>query len=151
DKGDQNKWCVGITTDPAQGKFYWSQKGADNADQGRIFRASIEMPAGETAANRSDIEVMFDRLPEPIDLEFDHESRALYWTDRGDSPRGNTVNRAPVDKPAEPEILVSHMGETIGLTLDVAGGRMFVTELAGTLYVAGLDGADARALLIGQG
>jgi len=151
DKGDQTKWCIGIATDPAQGKFYWSQKGPDNAGQGRIFRASIEMPAGETAANRSDIEVMFDRLPEPIDLEFDHESRRLYWTDRGDPPRGNTVNRAPVDEPAKPEILIDHLMETIGISLDLASGRMFVADFAGNLYVADLDGADARPLLIGQG
>jgi hypothetical protein len=148
---DLSKQCVGITVDRDGGKFYWTQKGPPNAGQGRIFRASTEMPAGEGPTNRSDIEVVFDGLPEPIDLEFDHERRLLYWTDRGDPPRGNTVNRAPVDKPAEPEILVSHMEETIGLSLDVAGGRMFVADLAGTLYVADLDGGAARPLLYGQG
>jgi hypothetical protein len=151
DARDQTKQCVGIAVDPVQGKFYWSQKGPANAGLGRIFRASIEMPAGESPANRSDIEVMFDGLPEPIDLEFDRERRFLYWTDRGDPPRGNTVNRAPVDVPAEPEILVTHMEETIGLSLDVAGGRMFIADLAGSLYVADLDGGQARPLLYGQG
>ena len=38
-------------------------------------------------------------LPEPIDLDFDLGNRMLYWTDRGDPPRGNTVNRAPLDAP----------------------------------------------------
>jgi hypothetical protein len=33
-------------------------------------------------------------LPEPIDLELDLYNHMLYWTDRGDPPRGNTVNRA---------------------------------------------------------
>ena len=37
---------------------------------------------------------MFKDLPEPIDLEIDHTTRTLYWTDRGDPPHGNTVNRA---------------------------------------------------------
>jgi len=151
DKGDQTKWCVGITVDPVQGKFYWSQKGPEKAGHGRIFRASVEMPAGESPANRSDIEVLFDELPEPIDLEFDDQARALYWTDRGDPPRGNTVNRAPVDRRAEPEILVTHLMEGIGLSLDVAGRRMFFTDLAGTLYVAPLDGGPQRPLLVGQG
>ena len=41
--------------------------------------------------------MLFDGLPEPIDLELDLENRVLYWTDRGDPPRGNTVNRAPMD------------------------------------------------------
>jgi DNA-binding beta-propeller fold protein YncE len=151
DGRNQHNWCVGIAVDPKQGKIYWTQKGPDNAGQGRIFRAGVEIPHGETPANRSDIEVLFEGLPEPIDLEFDDEGRFLYWTDRGDAPRGNTVNRASVDEREEPEILVAHLGETIGVALDVAGGRMFVTDLAGTLYVAGLDGRDTRPLLIGQG
>jgi len=151
DKGDQTKWCVGIAVDPAGGKFYWTQKGPDKGGRGRIFRANVETPAGESAANRSDIEVLFDGLPEPIDLEFEHESRVLYWTDRGDPPRGNTVNRAPVDRPAEPEILVTHLMEAIGLSLDLAGRRMFFADLAGTLYVAPLDGGLQRPLLVGQG
>ena len=93
---------------PSAGQIYWTQKGPDNAELGRIFRANIEIPKGETAANRSDIEVLFDRLPEPIDLELDLTNRVLYWTDRGDPPRGNTVNRASVDaKPDEPRRLCS--------------------------------------------
>ena len=43
---DVRKWCVGIAVDAAGGKFYWTQKGADNAGQGRIFRANIELPRG---------------------------------------------------------------------------------------------------------
>ena len=93
----QTKWCVGITIDPKRKQIYWTQKGPDDAGLGRIFRANIEIPKGETPANRSDIEVWFDRLPEPIDLELDLTNRVMYWTDRGDPPRGNTVNRASMD------------------------------------------------------
>ena len=92
------------------------------AELGRIFRASIDIPKGENAANRTDIEVLFDGLPEPIDLELDLENRVLYWTDRGDPPRGNTVNRAPIDAdpvPAAPEIVMTHLMEGIGIALDV--------------------------------
>src|ERR1700723_2933788 len=39
---DATKWCVGVAVDAARGKFYWTQKGDDNAGQGRIFRANIE-------------------------------------------------------------------------------------------------------------
>jgi hypothetical protein len=151
DHDDQTRWCVGITVDPARGQFYWSQKGPDNAGQGRILRANIQIPKGESPANRSDVEVLLEGLPEPIDLELDHESRVLYWTDRGDPPRGNSVNRAPVDRLAEPEVLVGHLMETIGLALDLRHRRMFVTDLAGTLYVADLDGLQARPVLAAQG
>jgi hypothetical protein len=152
DRRDQTKWCVGITLDPVRKQIYWTQKGPDNGEQGRISRAGIDIPAGETAANRSDIEVFFDRLPEPIDLELDLKNRVLYWTDRGDPPRGNTVNRASIEaKPRAPEILVTHLMEGIGIALDVPGDRMFVTDFAGSLYSARLDGSEERNLLFAQG
>ena len=137
---------------PKLGQIYWTQKGPDNAGLGRIFRASVEIPEGETAATSSDIEVFFDGLPEPIDLEIDRKNRILYWTDRGDPPRGNTVNRASIDnKPAEPEIVVTHLMEGIGIALDVPDDRMFVTDFAGSLYSARLDGSGERNFLAAQG
>jgi hypothetical protein len=152
DSRDPTKWCVGLSIDRKHGKIYWSQKGPDNAGLGRISRANVEIPAGETPANRTDIEIFFDALPEPIDLELDHESRVMYWTDRGDPPRGNTVNRASIDnKPAEPEIVVTHLMEGIGIALDVPGDRMFVTDFAGSIYSARLDGSDERNFLYAQG
>src|SRR5262245_37656192 len=140
----QRNGCVGITVDPDQGKIYWTQKGPDDAGKGRLFRANIDIPKGETAANRTDIEVLFDGLPEPIDLELDLTNRLLYWTDRGDPPRGNTVNRASIDSDfatrPTPEILFTHLMEGIGIALDFKGDRMFVTDLTGTIYSARLDG-----------
>jgi len=152
DSRDPTKWCVGLSIDRKYGKIYWSQKGPNNAGRGSIFRANVEIPAGETPANRSDIEVFFDALPEPIDLELDHKNRVMYWTDRGDPPRGNTVNRASIDnKPAEPEIVVTHLMEGIGIALDVPGDRMFVTDFAGSIYSARLDGSGERNFLYAQG
>ena len=63
---DSKKWCVGIALDVEGGKVYWTQKGAEKAGQGRIFRANLEIPEGQTPANRQDIEVLYDNLPEPI-------------------------------------------------------------------------------------
>ena len=150
---DATKWCVGIAVDTEGGKFYWTQKGNDKAGQGRIFRANIELPAGQSPANRSDIELLYENLPEPIDLDLDVANGTLYWTDRGDPPRGNTVNRAPMDpKPGkEPEILFTHLMEGIGLTLDLKGGRMFFTDLAGSVYSANLDGSNRKLLLFAEG
>ena len=152
DRRDQTNWCVGLAIDGKHGNIYWTQKGPDNAGRGVIFRANVEIPAGQTPANRSDIEVFFGGLPEPIDLEIDHKNRILYWTDRGDPPRGNTVNRASIDnKPAEPEIVVTHLMEGIGIALDVPGDRMFVTDFAGLIYSARLDGSGERNFLYAQG
>src|ERR1700742_2157316 len=114
---DATKWCVGVAVDPDGGKIYWTQKGPDNAGKGRLCRAGIDVPTGQTASNRADIEVLYDGLPEPIDLDLDLSNRVMYWTDRGDPPRGNTVNRAPMDpgddgRP-DPEIVVTHLMEGI--------------------------------------
>ena len=152
---DSRKWCVGIALDVEGGKFYWTQKGPDKAGLGRIFRANLELPKGQTPANRKDIEVLYDNLPEPIDLDLDLGNRMMYWTDRGDPPRGNTVNRAPMDaKPgngAQPEIIFNHLMEGIGLSLDLKNGRMFVTDLGGSVYSANLDGSNKKNLLFVQG
>jgi DNA-binding beta-propeller fold protein YncE len=152
---DQTKWPVGIALDVEGGKFYWTQKGGDNAGQGRIFRANLELPTGQTPADRKDIEVLYDNLPEPIDLDLDLANRMMYWTDRGDPPRGNTVNRAPMDaKPGngkEPEIVFNHLMEGIGISLDLKNRRMFLTDRGGSVYSANLDGSDTKNLLIAEG
>jgi hypothetical protein len=155
DRRDQTRWCVGVAVDPVRGHLYWTQKGPSDAGLGKLLRAGIDMPAGDTAADRSDIEVLFKGLPEPIDLELDLTARMLYWTDRGDPPRGNTVNRAPMDatngRREPPEILWTHLMEGIGIALDPGGGRMFVTDLGGNVYVADLDGSNRREILLVQG
>src|SRR6185295_10259217 len=149
---DETKWCVGIAVDHDGGKIYWTQKGSDNANAGRIFRANIDVPKGETAANRTDIEVFFDKLPEPIDLDLDLAKRMIYWTDRGNPPKGNTVSRAPIDNPGkDQEILVHDLMEGIGLSLDLKNDRMFFSDLAGSVYSAKLDGSEKRALVVAQG
>jgi DNA-binding beta-propeller fold protein YncE len=152
---DQRKWCVGIAVDTDGGKFYWTQKGSHDAGVGRIFRANVQFPQGQSAENRSDIELLYDNLPEPIDLDLDLVNRMLYWTDRGDPPRGNTVTRAPMDPEAaggkEPKILFAHLMEGIGLALDLKGGRMFITDFGGSVYSANLDGSNRRTLLFAEG
>ena len=152
---DATKWCVGIAVDAEGGKFYWTQKGPANAGEGRIFRANIEIPQGQSPANRTDIELLYENLPESIDLDLDLGNRTLYWTDRGDPPRGNTVNRAPMDpQPGnrkEPKILFTHLEEGIGLALDLKNGRMFITDYAGSLYSANLDGSNQKTLLFAEG
>ena len=152
---DATKWCVGIALDIVGGKLYWTQKGEEKAGQGRIFRANLEIPEGQTPANRQDIEVLYNNLPEPIDLDLDLDNRIMYWTDRGDPPRGNTVNRAPMDATngnrPEPEIVFNHLMEGIGLSLDLTNRRMFFTDLAGSAYSANLDGSNKKTLLFAEG
>jgi DNA-binding beta-propeller fold protein YncE len=156
---DPRNWCVGIAVDPDGGKIYWTQKGGDNAGTGSIRRANIEIPEGQDPVHRSDIEILFDGLPEPIDMDLDLPYQKMYWTDRGDPPRGNTVSRAPMDPPKDADarnrqdqqIVVSGLHEGIGIALDLRGGRMFVTDLGGNIYSARLDGSEKKVPLTGQG
>jgi DNA-binding beta-propeller fold protein YncE len=152
---DASNWCVGIAVDPDGGHVYWTQKGPDDGYMGTIKRAELEIPAGQDSRTRSDIEVLFQALPEPIDLDLDLERRQIYWTDRGD----NTVNRAAMDMPsgasaatrADREILVTGLGEAIGVALDLEAGVMYFTGLDGRLGRANLDGSAPATLLEGQG
>jgi hypothetical protein len=99
--------------------------------------------------------VLYENLPEPIDLDLDIANRIIYWTDRGDPPRGNTVNRAPMDTAGgnrkDPEIVLSNLMEGIGLFLDTKNERMFVSDLGGNVYSANLDGSNKKILLFAAG
>jgi hypothetical protein len=152
---DATKWCVGIALDVDRGQIYWTQKGNDNAGQGRIFRAGLEILKGQTPEHREDIELLYGDLPEPFDLDLDIAARMMYWTDRGDPPRGNTVNRAPMDvqpgRREDPAIIFNHLMEGIGLTLDLKNARMFLTDLGGSVYRCNLDGSEKKAILFAEG
>lgn len=141
DGEDKRNWCVGVAVDAARGEVYWSQKGPSKGFEGRIFRAKIDNAAAT-------IELLFDRLPEPIDLELDEEKRELYWTDRGDPPRGNSLNRASVrgDKAGAVEILATRLHEAIGLAVDWQSEKAYVSDLAGGVYEVDLLSREKKVL-----
>lgn len=148
--GDKAEECVGIAVDPAGNALYWTQKGPAKGGRGRIFRANLVVPEGETAATRTDIEVLWDHLPEPIDLWLDTADRYLYWTDRGAEPAGNTLNRAPIPEPGKtgsaPEILARGFAEAIGLAVDLEAGFAYVTDLGGNVRAVALDGSSESVI-----
>lgn len=145
DETDQTRWCVGIAVDPRRRQFYWTQKGHPDAGEGRICRAGYDLPAGATPETRQDVEVLFDQLPEPIDLEIS-EDGALYWSDRGDLSGGNSVCRAAIlqDGSVWPrfEVIVRGVGEAIGLAVFHDEGLIFSSSLTGELYRARSDGSE---------
>ncbi|GKZ32862.1 hypothetical protein AbraIFM66950_002506 [Aspergillus brasiliensis] len=149
-RGDMTRWCVGITLDRKNGHVYWTQKGPSKAGKGRIFRAGLEMPAGQTADSRSDIELVLEGLPEPIDLELDEEEGFLYWTDRGEHPLGCSLNRVKVVSDSgkvvdeSRKILARHFNEPIGLKLDKKGKKVYVTDLGGSVYSVNLEDGEKK-------
>ncbi|KAK6069387.1 low-density lipoprotein receptor YWTD [Seiridium cupressi] len=144
DREDRCTWCVGITVDEKNGYFYWTMKGPSKGNKGRILRAKIEAPT-EPA------EILFEGLPEPIDLEYAEDSEILYWTDRGDPPFGNTLNRAFIgsgqaSKSIKREILATRLHETIGLALDVGNQKAYVTDLSGGVYQVNLKNKEKKVI-----
>jgi len=140
--------CVGIALDKKDNFIYWSQKGPAKGGQGRLFRAGLTLPADEKPWNRSDITLLADNLPEPIDLEIDYDNQYLYWTDRGAEPYGNSLNRAKITE--EPEILVRGFHEAIGLALDSAKQIAYVSDLSGRIYQINLTTMDKVELYKGK-
>jgi len=162
-RGDPKDYCVGIALDVARGEMYWTQRG-DRSDDGSIRRASMNIPKGESPAHRTDVQVLFDHMPEPVDLALDLKTRTMYWTsDGGDGPGADTVSRAPMDPPVastgsydpahrkDQQILVTGLNGGIGISLDLKRGRMFFTDLGGNVYTAKLDGSDEKTLLSDMG
>jgi hypothetical protein len=141
DSEDVMRHCVGIAVDPVNRYFYWTQKGPPDGGKGRIFRAGLEITPGQQPENRTDIELLIDHLPEPIDLELDIENNLLYWTDRGNLDGGNSLNRARIGAKQldSHEVLATGLQEGIGLAIDHANQRAFTTELGGEVRMAPLN------------
>jgi hypothetical protein len=153
DSTNQLNWCVGISVNHKEKKFYWTQKGLSKGGKGRIFRAGMDMPKGQNASTRTDIETLFTGLPEPIDLEVDEDTQTLFWTDRGDPPMGNSLNSIKVDglkgleggeKNPKYNLLARQLHEAIGLKIDQVNKHIYITDLGGAVYRYGMDGKDKK-------
>lgn len=134
--------CAGVAVDPARGHLYWTQPGPAKGGKGRIFRSGLEIPDGESAESRSDVEELWSGLPEPIDLCLDGDR--IYWTDRGAPIAGNSLNRAPLPAAGEPggapEILADGFQEAVGLAVDGEAGIAYVSDLSGSIRMVPLPG-----------
>ncbi|MDR2236859.1 MAG: hypothetical protein LBE92_12110 [Chryseobacterium sp.] len=149
---DANRHCVGIAVDPDAGYFYWTQKGPAKGGTGRLFRARIEMPQGKNETNRDDIELLYENLPEPIDLELDLANGYMYWTDRGEeSLGGNTLNRAKLENIGKSKIEIIGTGhkEVIGLAIAPDHNSVFTADLGG--HIRQFDLVTGRQKTVFQG
>jgi hypothetical protein len=118
------------------------------------MRARFDFKVGADPAICSDIEVLFEDLPEPIDLEWNEGSGHLYWTDRGDPPAGNTLNRAHIraGHPMVREIVLTGLKEGIGLAIDRKNNRAFVSDLGGFVRVMSPERPDnGKVIFSGHG
>lgn len=96
--------------------------------------------------------MLYDKLPEPIDIDLDLGAGYIYWTDRAD----NTVSRAPIEIPAgstaatrtDRQIPVNGVATAIGVALDLPRGKVYYTSGAnGALGRVNLDGTQNESLI----
>lgn len=96
---------------------------------------------------------------EPVDLEIEESEGTLHWTDRGELPTVNSINRAkistlkavqPNDRPSAPgrgyELLVKNLHEAIGVALDIKNRHMYTTDLGEAVYRYDFDGGNKQKL-----
>lgn len=136
---------VGVALDVPAGRLYFSDRTGKH-----IWRAGLDIPAGQTAQDRTDLEVVVasSGTSMPIDLAIDHDADLLYWTDR----MAGTLQRAHLDLPmgqtaetrTDVETVLDDLDEPIGIALDPANDRLYVTELGRGVSEATLDGEDLR-------
>jgi sugar lactone lactonase YvrE len=150
--GSECKNAVGVAVDTKNGWVYWTQKGSGGS--GSIHRVPTKMKAGETAITRSDVQSILKNLPEPIDLRW-VDGYGLYWTDRGHTTGGNSVNRMQMSAetmagvarfPALGKPLVTGLKEGIGIAVDTVTQKMWYTDLGGHIYSSNLDGSGHKTI-----
>ncbi|KAL1980823.1 hypothetical protein VTN96DRAFT_3518 [Rasamsonia emersonii] len=155
EKDDQTKWCVGVAVSQQHGRFYWTQKGPSKGGRGRIFSAKIMTPPGDVG-NRADIQCLLDNLPEPVHLEIDEDSGILFWTDRGEFPFGNTLNKVDLDAsgnatllkpgPIKHKIIAQNFDEAIGVKVDPMAKHIYVSDLGGSIWRCSFDGGEKQKI-----
>lgn len=121
---------VGVAPDPLERMFYFT----DRNDR-KLLRASMDMPTGQTHADRDDVELLYhDQAADamPLDIELDVVGRTVYWTDR----RQDVVFSMGMDMPAGEDAMTrsdvkrvaTGLNEAIGLAYDRENGVLFATH-----------------------
>jgi hypothetical protein len=118
--------------------MYWT-----NFSNDKIQRANLEIPSGETASTRTDIEDLLTGGGAPQGIALDVVGGKMYWID------GFTgkIRRANLDGTGV-EDLVTGLSLPIGIALDVASGKMYWTDIGTTkIQRANLDGTGVVDIL----
>ena len=100
----------GIALDVPTGRMYWC-----NWTDGVIHRANMEIPDGETADNRTDIEDVVTGLVYPNGIALDLVHGMMYWADTDTAK----IQRATLDGEIVQDI-VAVDGLPMGVALDVS-------------------------------
>jgi len=143
----ESRYCIGIALDQKNNRIFWTMKGPSKGGQGRLLSAPFDYRADNAAINLEEINVVFDQLPEPIDLAIDYAGDFLYWSDRGAEPEGNSLNRVSLTALLNKEVVITGFKETIGFVIDAENHSAFVADLTGHIYLVDLISRDKKVIL----
>jgi sugar lactone lactonase YvrE len=141
---------VGVAIDPEGGHVYFTDRNAR-----RVHRVGLELPAGETAETRTDLETLYQTGAGtmPIDLALDLDARVLYLTDRGVGVVKRMGMELPAGESAETrtdvETLVDGLSDPIGVAIAPHDDALYFTELTGAIHRARLDGSGDEVIANG--
>lgn len=142
----KNRYCVGIALDIRNNRLFWTMKGPSKGGTGRLLCAPFDYMDKQAVLDPENIHILYDHLPEPIDLEIDYKNDFLYWSDRGAEPDGNSLNRLKLSSLNQKEVVVHGFDETIGFTVDADQQIAFVVDLTGHLYQADLKTGQKKVV-----
>ena len=144
-RGHGLRELVGVALDVAGGRLYFSDRTGRH-----VWRAGLDLPAGQTADDRTDLEMVVEATGTsmPVDVAIDHDAGQLYWTDR----LAGTLQRAGLELPegqtartrTDVETVLDGLEEPIGIALDAPNDHLYVTELGRGVSEATLDGEELR-------
>jgi hypothetical protein len=69
-------WPLNISLDLEKRKMYWTDR-----TRGVIYSMNMDMPAGVTPADRTDMETVVGGLTEPVGIAYDDLTKRLYFTE----------------------------------------------------------------------
>ena len=122
----------------AQKKIYWT-----NTGYGKIERANPEIPLGETAATRTDIEDLITGLTSPYGIAIDPRRGKMYWTD----PEVRKIQCANLDGSGV-EDLITDLDSPAGIAVDGFRRKIYWTEPnLGKIRRANPDGSGVEDLI----
>ncbi|CAI2536243.1 CAS/CSE protein involved in chromosome segregation [Serratia ficaria] len=143
----ESRYCIGIALDKKNNRIFWTMKGPSKGGLGRLLCAPFDYRAASASVNVNEVKVIFDKLPEPIDLAIDYAGDFLYWSDRGAEPDGNSLNRVSLSSLEDKDVVIRGFEETIGFVIDSENHCAFVADLTGHIYQIDLISQDKNVIL----
>ena len=136
--------ALDLTSDPP--KMYWVDAGRANLEEGKIQRANLDGSSPEALVTTG--------LVNPQSIALDVAGGKMYWTDSGTGgPNGlenDKIQRANLDG-SNVETLLTFQNQLRvprGIALDVAGGKMYWTDIfTDRIRRANLDGSGIELVI----